>query len=1629
MTCELAEASYGCDCSGCDCNGRDGTAAPVPSPSTAPVPGPTAQPTETLVPTVFSTAMPTTLYNYKYKQCFDLYGAPYTAFPSFEPTRFDTPEPTMTPAPTSGPTALPSPKPTLSFPPTPEPTATKVAGVSISITTTAIEEGESLSVTIVLDAEPKAAVTISISSGAATSYLSFSESAVTFTPSNFDTAVTFIASAPNDDIDRGDYYVDQIVFTISEEDGCDLTGDAVSCDQKVSYSDISLGSTDVTIHDDDTAGVSISTTSVSTTIDNYGDSLTTTSYAVVLTSEPVDDVHISASGLGDWTAPSSSDLVFTASNWDSSKTISLTSTAASSNRPVCPNGGLYCTDLADRTETISHTADSSDSMYNGITIDDVDLSVTVVYDTQLAPTIDEVKFSDALNTLIVTLDSTSDKAGLSGTFDCDSLFTGDTVTDAYLGSGAYCAWVSSKKLTVTFGTGPTILVGDVITIAETLLQSDGEVVSLFSTSQALEVAMPNNPTYPVVVVTSPDTLGLCDSMVLDGSSTSGSGGRDMTYNFTSTDSVSNISTVFAESNSQNSGYGEFAVTVDNRDLVPNTNYPVTLTACNFLGLCSSFSKDVKKSANPVPLVWITGAHPLYTTYADDISIRGEASLPNLECVDATVSNNMEFIWSEVTGGYTGSLETKAPRVLNIDKNQLLPKTTYKFQVLARMSNEPTLNATAVVTVIVETQAVVAGISGGATSVAGTDSDFTMSAAASVDPDSSTDAWEYEWSCTDTSTDTDCGLTLATTEEITVPAGGLSVGEYEFGLLVRKVDSAGNIRNDTTTASVIMIAGDPPKVSIGTLDEKYNSASGSFGALVGSASSSSDVSYAWSLIDADVAITSILMSTEARASVTAQIELLTAGASYTFRLTATDEQGSEGYSEVSLVVNDNPSSGTLAVSPQVGETMKTAYSFVALSWVDADLPLTYKYSYTVVEGNLDLDSSTPLADEQPSATLADATLPMGSAEKLSYTLDGVTYYNNFTLIGQVKVFDSYRASSTAYDDFQCVKAQLNAKQLRQTSKNLTSLAIASGDPEGSLQAVGATHHMMADSSRRRLGAAEEEKILEEFLVKGRRVLLTTEEIARAELITTLENTFAISDITEASMETVLSSLAGILSVPSELTSDAETDGMDLANEVLSEMVAEETVLSSAAYSSAAEALSYLLQSDLFDNGDTDGAVANMGDALADMTATVLIDAASGVGYEVESDNIAMHAFRHEAQYLDSLSVETPTADGSKSAEIMFPSTFYDDALSSYGSDESINVQIVNIADQVYTSHDARDISSGIVQAVIYDSSDSEIDVSALSSPVSLTVETNEAFETDKSSWERTGLCETDGAVLTFDCAYGDRTHTCDSAAAGVTSIGSTTYWITYVCPGIIPSCLWWDGTADSWSGDGCSLASYTSTSVTCECSHLTDFSIGKNYSLPEWTTDFTHTPTSAPTGVPSPAPTPKPTPKPTYTEGSPTPKPTPKPTDEVSTAPTPKPTTTAMTAEPTISHAPAAEPTPKPTPEPTTAAPTPKPTTADPVPAPTPKPTPKPTPEPTPKPTASLEPTTASDDGGGGGGAETADGSGAIIGAVVAVLVVIGGGVGYKMMKGKSKYAVAPEGAAGAGGQAFAGTTVQQVAPE
>merc|ERR1719230_1818309 len=274
---------------------------------------------------------------------------------------------------------------------------------------------------------------------------------------------------------------------------------------------------------------------------------------------------------------------------------------------------------------------------------------------------------------------------------------------------------------------------------------------------------------------------------------------------------------------------------------------------------------------------------------------------------------MGYVWSELTGGYSGSFETKSPRVLNIDAKKLMPKKNYTFQVLAYMMSAPNISNTATLQVFVEEQPVVAGISNGATSTSGTDNYLVMDGSATYDPDNSSEPFVYDWSCVDDS-GSDCGVTLDAAVTTNISAGSLSAGTYTFSLFVEKGD-----RNDTATATVIMMAGSVPKVTIGSLDSgKYNSIDGSYVELAGS---SKGVTYEWSLIDADTSISSVLLGgATARSTVTVDVSALTAGTTYTFRLTGTDSSGSAGYSELELVVNDSPASGSLDVSPENGETI-------------------------------------------------------------------------------------------------------------------------------------------------------------------------------------------------------------------------------------------------------------------------------------------------------------------------------------------------------------------------------------------------------------------------------------------------------------------------------------------------------------------------------------------------------------------------------------------------------------------------------------------------------------------------------------------------------------------------------------
>ncbi len=217
------------------------------------------------------------------------------------------------------------------------------AGFTVSaISGNTTEAGGSASFTVVLNSEPLADVSTNLSSSD-TEEGTVSLSTLTFTPENWNVAQQVTVTGVDDDVADGDQ--DYTVFTAA----------AVSADE--TYSGLDPNDVSVSNEDDDTAGVTVAPAKGNTT--EAGGS---TVFSLVLLSKPTSDVTIGlvSSDPGEGVPPEPN-IVFTAENWDVEVII-----------PV--DGVDDDIDDGDQDYTIVTTASSSDSMYNGIAVDDVDVT-------------------------------------------------------------------------------------------------------------------------------------------------------------------------------------------------------------------------------------------------------------------------------------------------------------------------------------------------------------------------------------------------------------------------------------------------------------------------------------------------------------------------------------------------------------------------------------------------------------------------------------------------------------------------------------------------------------------------------------------------------------------------------------------------------------------------------------------------------------------------------------------------------------------------------------------------------------------------------------------------------------------------------------------------------------------------------------------------------------------------------------------------------------------------------------------------------------------------------------------------------------------------------------------------------
>ena len=255
----------------------------------------------------------------------------------------------------------------------------ETAGATVSETTLTVAEGGSATYTVKLDAQPASDVVISVTKTGSTD-VTVSPATLTFTRANWSTAQTVRVSAAQD--------ADAV------NDAASIAHAVVAARSADEYDAATIGSVAVTVTDDETAGATVSETTLTVAEGGSG------SYTVRLNTQPTSDVVISVTKTGspDVTV-SPATLTFTRANWSTAQTVRVSAAQDA--------------DAVNDAASIAHAvvAARSADEYDAATIGSV--AVTVTDDDDAGATVSETTLTvaeggSATYTVVLDVQPTSD---------------------------------------------------------------------------------------------------------------------------------------------------------------------------------------------------------------------------------------------------------------------------------------------------------------------------------------------------------------------------------------------------------------------------------------------------------------------------------------------------------------------------------------------------------------------------------------------------------------------------------------------------------------------------------------------------------------------------------------------------------------------------------------------------------------------------------------------------------------------------------------------------------------------------------------------------------------------------------------------------------------------------------------------------------------------------------------------------------------------------------------------------------------------------------------------------------------------------------------------------------------------
>ena len=354
-------------------------------------------------------------------------------------------------------------------------------GVMIDPTELTVAEGSSKSYAVKLTSEPAGDVTVTVSGHSGTdvalSGTTLTNNVLTFTAMNWSAAQTVTVTAAEDD----DAVTDAAV-TLAH---------AVASTDDSAYDALEDVLVTVTVEDNDSVGVMIDPTELTVT---EGSSK---SYAVKLTSEPAGDVTVTVSGHSGTGAAlsgmtlTSNVLTFTAANWSTAQTVTVTGTDDS-------------TAEAAETVTLAHAvASTDDSAYDAL--EDVLVTVTVEDNDSVGVMIDPTQLTVAegdATGVSYSVKLTSEPAGdvtvtVSGHSGTDVGLSGTTLTNNVL-TFTTATWATAQTVTVKAAEDDDAVTDAAVTLAHAVASTDDSAYDALA-DLSVSVAITENDAVGVMI--------------------------------------------------------------------------------------------------------------------------------------------------------------------------------------------------------------------------------------------------------------------------------------------------------------------------------------------------------------------------------------------------------------------------------------------------------------------------------------------------------------------------------------------------------------------------------------------------------------------------------------------------------------------------------------------------------------------------------------------------------------------------------------------------------------------------------------------------------------------------------------------------------------------------------------------------------------------------------------------------------------------------------------------------------------------------------------------------------------------------------------------------------------------------